>query len=225
MELAMKKVFLLMLALSLSISACLPAFLQPQATASPVPISVEDLEATATVLAQEVLQSLTTPTAVPSDAPVITTETTTPTQEVPTETPTLELLTLTSTLGVDTANLANGATATPSATSILTINSTQTAGTPHILYAGTMPPNLPFGKITLINRSKVDAYISLRCVTKEGYVTIIEYPVGGMIKANAPAGKYTYVLWVGGRQIVGDFALSKSQNLTIRIFKDRVEIK
>lgn len=221
----MKKVFLLMVVLSLSLSACLPAFLQPQATASLVPISVEDLEATATILAQQALQSLTTPTTASSDTPVITTETNTPTQEVPTETQTPELLTLTSTLGADTASLVNSATATPSATSILAINSTQTVATPHILYAGTMPPNLPFGKITLINRSKVEAYISLRCVTKEGYVTIIEYPVGGTVKANAPAGKYTYVLWVGGRQIVGDFALSKSQNLTIRIFKDRVEIK
>ncbi len=222
----MKKVLFLVIVISLSLSACLPAFLQPQATptASPAPISVEDLQATATILAQGSLQSLPTLILAPSETPVAVTATNMSTEEVPTETQNPILLTLTATLGAGVALPANG-TATSTAASTLTANSTPTIGTPLPLHSGTMPPNLPFGKITLINRSKVEVYISLRCVTKDGYVTIIEYPVGGMIKANAPAGKYTYVVWVGGRQILGNFALGKDQNLTIKIFKDRVEIK
>ncbi|MBI5962181.1 MAG: hypothetical protein HY863_01795 [Chloroflexi bacterium] len=222
----MKKVFFLAIAFSLSLSACLPAILQPQATptASPPPISVEDLQATATILAQESLQSLPSPILAPSETPVAVTATNTATQEVPTETQNPILLTLTATLGASIALPENG-TATPTTTATLPINSTPTIGTPLPLHSGTMPPNLPYGKITLINRSRVEVYISLRCVTKDGYVTIIEYPVDGMIKTNAPAGRYTYVVWVGGRQILGDFALSKAQNLTIKIFKDRVEIK
>ena len=222
----MKKNIFLVITLSLSLSACLPAFLQPQAipTASPAPISVEDLQNTATALAQESLQSLPTPILAPSETPVAVTATNTSTQEVPTETQNPILLTLTATLGAGLAPPENG-TVTLTVVSTLANNSTPTIGTPLPLHSGTMPPNLPYGKITLINRSKVEVYISLRCVTKDGYVTIIEYPVGGMIKANIPAGKYTYVVWVGGRQILGNFAMGKDQNLTIKIFKDRVEIK
>lgn len=217
----MKKIIFLILVVSLSISACMPAVLQPQATASLVPISVEDLQATATILAQESLQSLPTSTVAPSGTPVVETATSTLTQKVPTETQNPVLLTLTATLSMGTVNQDNGTTTTTS----VVIGSTPTIGTPHPLHSGTMPPNLPFGKITLINRSKAEVYISLRCVTKDGYVTIIEYPVGRMVKTNIPAGKYTYVVWVGGRQILGDFKLDKSQNLMIKIFKDRVEIK
>lgn len=219
----MKKIPFLVIVLSLSLSACLPAFLQPQATATSLaPISVEDLQATATILAQGALQSQPSPTLAPSDTPVAVIETNTPTQEIPTETAVPASPTLTATLG---AAISNSGTTAPTTTSILAVGSTPTVGTPHPLHYGTMPPNLPFGKITLINRSKAEVYISLRCVTKDGYVTIIEYPVGGMAKTTAPAGKYTYVVWVGGRQIIGEFTLDKSQDLTIKIFKDRVEIK
>jgi hypothetical protein len=88
-----------------------------------------------------------------------------------------------------------------------------------------MPPALPYGEITLINRSKADVYISLRCVTKDDLVTIIEYPVNKVITARSPAGQYTYVVWVGGRKITGSFSLGKSEDLTINIFKDRVGIR
>jgi len=98
----MKKILFMVIVLSLSLSACLPAILQPQATATsgPAPLLVEDLQATATILAQETLQSLSTsapttaPSVTPSDPPVVMTATNTPTQEIPTETPNPVLLTL-----------------------------------------------------------------------------------------------------------------------------------
>ena len=87
-------------------------------------------------------------------------------------------------------------------------------------------PICRFGHISMLNMSKAEAYISLQCTTPDGYVTIIEYPVGGRrVNTNAPAGKYIYVAWVGGQKISGNFKLDKVQDLMITIYKDRVEIK
>ena len=236
----MKKLFFLVIVLSLTLSSCLPAALQPQATA--VPVSVENLEATADVLSQQTLQALPTQTVVPSNTAVITTPTETPTQATPTETQNPILLTLTATLGTGTvavggeASLGTPGTPTVTITGTLPITTTPSitpnpaivsaaTGTAHPQHSGTMPPNLPYGEITLINSSKAEVYISLRCVTKDDYVTIIEYPVKKTVTTSAPAGQYTYVVWVGGRKIVGNFALRNSQDLTINIFKDRVGIK
>jgi hypothetical protein len=89
-----------------------------------------------------------------------------------------------------------------------------------------MPPNLPSGKVVLSNMSKRDAYISMQCTTPEGYTTVVEYPVGGSrISARIPAGSYSYVAWVGGKQFTGAFNLKKSEEVVIRMYKDRVEVK
>lgn len=215
----MKKVVFLGMLLSLLLSACMPAFLQPKTTPTLVPISVEDLQETATVLAQGSSQPLSLPTLAPSSTPFMES---TATQQLPTETAVPPSATITA---ASASLLSITDTSVPGATPALAASSTPTVGEPRPLHYGTMPPNLPFGNITLINRSNAEAYISLRCVTKDDYVTIIEYPVGGAVKTSAIAGKYTYVVWVGGRQITGEFSLGKSQDLTIKIFKDRVEIK
>ena len=74
--------------------------------------------------------------------------------------------------------------------------------------------------------SKTDAYISLQCTTRDGYVTVIEYPVGGSrVSTSAPAGRYVYVAWIGGKKFSGNFKLDKSQEVIIRMYKDHVEIK
>jgi hypothetical protein len=224
-ELAMKKLFFLVVALNLILSACSPAAPQPQATN---PVRVENLEATAAIFAQQTLQSLPTQTIPLSATPVVMTPTETPTQPTSTETQNPILLTLTATLGTGTVTVAGTSgtlpiTTTPSATPNPAIGVAAT-GTAHLQYSGTMPPNLPFGEIKLTNKSKADVYISLRCVTKDGYVTIIESPVKSIVTTRAPAGKYTYVVWVGGNKIIGDFALGKSQDINIKIYKQRVEI-
>jgi hypothetical protein len=222
----MKKIFFLLIALCLTLSACIPAVFQPDA-ASPVPISEADLQATVAISVQQTLQSLPSPTLAPSNTAVLVTATTTPTQATPTETQNPILLTLTATLGTGTVIAEIPVSGTPG-TSTVTPNPA-ISGTPtetlHPRHYGTMPPNLPFGQITLFNNSRAEVYISLQCTTKDGYVTIIEYPVGRKIEINAPAGRYVYVAWVGGVKIVGKFGLDKFQDLTLTIYKDRVEIK
>lgn len=227
----MRKVLFLVILLGFSISACLPAILQPQATA-PSPITVEDLQKTATMLSQQTVESspataLSTETIAPSNTPKVMTATFTPTVTTPTETQNSVLLTLTATLGTGTPGIQTtglSAGAVPSNTPNPAFTNTA-IGIAHPQHYGTMPPNLPFGQVSLINRSKVEVYISLQCTTKEGYATVIEYPVRTTVKTDAPAGNYTYVVWVGGRQIVGNFKLDKSQELKITIYKDRVQIK
>jgi len=172
---------------------------------------------------EQTLQSLPSPTLAPSNTPVVITATSAPTQTaVP---PTLTLtVTQSPTLPALTATLGIG---TPSVTATLySVSNAAPTETAHYQYYGTMPPNIAYGQIALSNRSKADAYISLQCTTPEGYVTIIEYPVGGsMIGTRAPAGNYVYVAWVGGQKFTGSFKLEKSGDRLIRMYKDRVEVK
>jgi len=123
------------------------------------------------------------------------------------------------------------ATATGGAAGIPTNTLTTASGSPTasptngILTYGTLPPaNNPYTSITIVNKSKTEAYISLQVVTDQGY-TIIEYPVARIVKINIPVGDYTYVVWVGGRKFVGYFHVGKNSDLTISIFKDKVEVK
>ena len=88
-----------------------------------------------------------------------------------------------------------------------------------------MPPAIAYGKIELVNKSKAEAYISMQCTTPEGTKSILEYPVTGTLRVSAPAGRYSYVVWVGGRQLIGYFGLGKNEERTITIFKDQVTIK
>ncbi|GJQ33608.1 MAG: hypothetical protein HBSAPP04_24470 [Ignavibacteriaceae bacterium] len=76
-----------------------------------------------------------------------------------------------------------------------------------------------------VNKADADAYISLRCVTKEGYVTILEFPVKKIFSAEASAGNYTYVAWVGGRQFDGSFKMDKGGFVTITFYKNRINVK
>ena len=227
----MKKVFLLT-AFCLIISACMPAFLQTSVPPTSAPVSDTDLEATAAVQVEQTLQSLPSPTLAPSNTAVLAMDTNTPTPIPPTGTATETqnpiLLTLTATLGTGTVtpgtNVPGGAPGTPTITPNPAFSATPTQ-TLHPQHYGTMPPNLPFGEITLINSSRAEVYVSLQCTTKDGYTTNIEYPVGRKVEVDAPAGRYVYVVWVGGNKIVGKFALDKFQELTLTIFKDRVQIK
>jgi hypothetical protein len=227
----MKKMLLLLTAFCFTLSACAFSVPQSQAT-SLAPISEQDIQTTVAAEVEQTLQSLPTPTIAPTNTPVVITVTSAPTQTqtqampsiTPTGTQNPILLTLTATLGTGTVTSTAGTlpfTATPKPA----LSATPT-GTSHYQYYGTMPPNLPSGNITLSNMSKADAYISLQCTTVDGYVTIIEYPLGGSwVETSAPAGHYIYVAWIGGKKFNGSFRLVKSQDLTIRMYKDRVEIK
>jgi hypothetical protein len=97
--------------------------------------------------------------------------------------------------------------------------------TPAVLTYGTLPPAVPFASVTLINRAKAQAYISLQVVTAQGGPTIMEYPVRGRIEIQAPVGQYLYVAWVGGRKMVGEFRLRQEDDLEISLYRDRIEVK
>jgi len=223
----MKKLFVMILVFSLALSGCALPFFSQQTASNPTPFSEEGLQATAEILSQLTLEALTTPTLEPTVTPVVSTPTDTAVPNTPTETPNPVLLTLTATLGTGTVAPEAAGSATLPFTG--TPGNTNAAATetipPEPLTYGTLPPSLPYGEIRLVNKAKADAYISLRCVTKSGSITILEYPVKKTVSASAPAGEYTYVAWVGGRQFTGSFSLQADATMTITLFKDKVTLK
>jgi hypothetical protein len=94
-----------------------------------------------------------------------------------------------------------------------------------ILTYGTLPPAVPFSMVTLINKSKAQAYISLQNYPADGNVAILEYPVEKRVEVKAPLGYYVYVTWVGGRKITGSFVLKKGDDITVTIYKDKVVVQ
>ena len=90
---------------------------------------------------------------------------------------------------------------------------------------GTLPPAVPSSEITLVNKARTEAYISLQVTMPDGKYSILEYPVEGTVRVQAPVGHYLYVSWVGGRKMVGEFRLRQNDDLSIHLFRDRVEIK
>lgn len=190
----MKK-WMVVLGMGLLLSGCMPFILQPQA---PSPAPTFPLPATnsptATVPPQPTETG--TPLPLPSNTPL------------PTETATTE------------------ATFTPTATvtlSAVTGTATATITLYPRLY-GTLPPSVPFGYVTLKNKARAEAYVSLQCTAITGQVSIQEYPVPryGFISLQVPAGDCHYVAWVGGRQMTGNFHLSKEQDLAITLYRDKI---
>lgn len=223
----MKKFVVLAIALCMLVSSCLPA------PATNVPAASVDLDATAAVFVQQTLEALPTITTAPTNTPVVAAETTTPS---PTQTSTAETEAITGTSTL--TGTLDTSTATNTATTLVSTNLTTTPSftftpdgiasatqTLHPRFYGTLPPNLPYSGIELVNKSKAEAYISLQATTKDGYTTILEYPVGNLFAIQAPVGKYKYVAWVGGNKITGSFSLGNGSDLRITIYKDRVEIK
>jgi hypothetical protein len=84
---------------------------------------------------------------------------------------------------------------------------------------------VPFSQVTLINKANAEAYISLQVTMPDGEYSIIEYPVEGSVKIQAPVGHYLYVTWVGGRKMVGEFRLHQDDDISITLYRDRVTIK
>ncbi|MEP7135614.1 MAG: hypothetical protein ABI904_11845 [Chloroflexota bacterium] len=219
----MNKITVLALVCAIALAACLPA------PVSTNPTAVMDVAGTVNAIAgtanAQTLTAQPSPTFFPAldtATPLVADASATPTETVivNTDTPQPNLTTTpsTATSGPDVP----GFTFTPTAGS----GSTSPTLTPTlgVLTYGTLPPsNRPFMDVTLVNKAKRQAYISLQVLTDQGY-TIIEYPVKGFITIKAPTGEYTYVVWVGGRQIVGYFKLGSSNDLTITIYKDKVTI-
>jgi hypothetical protein len=220
----MKKIVILTFVIGLLASSCLPA------PATDIPTPAVDLNATAAVLAQQTLEAMPSFTAVPTNTPVVVAES--PTSS-PTNTATMQAETSTLTPGTVITSTGTPATTTPTlavtatgntATITASVGGTATQ-TLHPRFYGTLPPNLPYNGIELLNRSKVEAYISLQGTTTDGYTTILEYPVGGLFTIQAPVGKYKYVAWVGGNKLIGSFVLSRTNDVRVTIYKDRIEVR
>ena len=219
----MIKRILLVVALALLLSAC-GALTESQSGASPVPD--EELRLTAAVLSEQTLAAIPTQSPIPTETPVILDPEPTTTQPLPTETENPVLLTLTATLLVGTPTPGTPTTETAGLETPTAEGQTAVIpGNPSGGVVGTQAPFLPFGTIKLFNKSDADAYVSLRCVTKEGYVTLLEYPVNKNFSVQAPAGSYTYIAWVGGRQFDGSFKMDKDGFVIITFYKNRVNIK
>ncbi len=222
----MKKVIPALVVL-LVVGACLPTV--------PTPISPT---ATAVIGSSNTPTLAPSNTAPPSETPVVFNPSVTAVSasSTPESTATSSPLpNLTSTLATSTdapATLAQStATGAQSTATVAQLTSTPTLGGPSltptlgILKYGTLPPEVPFNRITLVNRSKRQAYISLQVTMPDGRYSIIEYPVYGQVKIKAPLGYYVYVAWVGGNKMTGTFRLTSTDGLAIYLFKDKVVIK
>jgi len=191
-----RTVIVLVSALALLFSACsqIPG-LTPTPGTGPT-VNPDDLFKTA------VAQTLTARATLPSGSASETATATVPSPVVPatdtatsiTDTPT-QIIDLSATSVTGTANLATAtglpANVTPSAT--LAVGQVTPIWTLAIRTYGTLPPAVPFSYITLINKAKAEAYISLQVTMPDGKYSIIEYPVEGRIKIKAPVGSYLYV--------------------------------
>jgi hypothetical protein len=217
----MKRTAVLVLAIVFLLSACIPSSFFEQPTVAPPVDSGATEEAMAATLVAGTLNALPTPTLVPATGTLEPTATDTeppPATPTATETLTSEPNTTAETMVSETTTITGTLPTTTQAVAT-------TTETLHPRFYGTLPPAIPFGKVRLVNKAKADVYVSLQCMTIDGSKTIIEYPVFGSFRVSAPAGRYNYVAWVGGRQFLGSFRLSKGEDLTITFNKDKVTIK
>jgi hypothetical protein len=176
------------------------------------------------ISSEQTLAAQPSPTTAPpteTGTPVVASSPTIEVTDAPSSTPIPNLTTTpaTATAGTELPVYTTSATESASLPGVPTL--TPTLG---ILKYGTLPPAVPSAKITIYNKSKAQAYISLQNHPPQKTQAVLEYPVDKQVKVSAPLGYYLYVVWVGGRKIVGEFILNKNDDLTIKIYKDRVEI-
>ncbi len=220
----MKKILIPIILIIAITSACLPASNPPSDTAPAVDMQAT-IDSIVYTAAAETLAAQPSPTTAPP------TETATPTETVPsteitvtldvTAEPNLTTTPVTATSGADN-NSTDGVTATPTANSAGEITLTPTLG---VLTYGTLPPAVPYSQVTLANKSKAQAYISLQLCDTEAKGAILEYPVEGVFNIDAPVGTYIYVVWVGGKKITGDLKIHSNDELKITIYKDKVVVQ
>lgn len=212
-----RRIFFVVLALSVALSACMPGL---------SPVSAGDAQATSVAMARtqaaQTLMALPSPTLPPSNTPLPTfTNTPAPTAtNEPTNTATAAPET-TGTAGVSPTSTVEGnvtgaapsSTATVTATITGTVTATRTP-TPGPLLWGTVPPEAPYAFITLKNLTNDMVYISFHCTLQSGLVSYLEFPVYSTLKVKIPSGPCHYVAWVKAQQFTGDVHLKKSEEYT-----------
>ena len=235
----MNKTFLVLVSLlALLVSACgqIPGFTPTPAT-GPTVDSVATSDAlfktavAQTLTARATIPAPVTDTATATVVPATDTASATATPVVavtdtPSSTPTQVIdLSATSVTGTSSVPTATNLPSNLSATPTLVPGQVTPIWTLAVRTYGTLPPAVPFSHITLVNKAKTEAYISLQVTMPDGKYSIIEYPVEGRITIQAPVGSYLYVTWVGGRKMVGEFRLRNNDDLTITLYKDRVAVQ
>jgi len=218
----MKKFTILVLVCVFAIGACSPA----TTTNNPAPAvniagTVDSIANTAVAASLTAQPSPTTApvqdTATPPIVDASPTDTNIPVADTDTPLPNLTTTPATATDGPAPADTVS--TATPD----IIRGAHGATATLGVRTYGTLPPaNKPFTRISLVNKSKRQAYVSLQVVTNQGY-TIIEYPVKKSVRVKIPTGAYTYVVWVGGKQFVGYFN-TRCNEPTLTIYQDKVTV-
>lgn len=217
----MKKILIPLLVLTVITAACLPV-------AAPVD-SVPQVDTQATIDSIVNTAVALTQTAQPTSTTVLSTETNvtdvstaTEVSDASTSTPAPNL---TTTPATATSGAVDNTAITPTATLASTSGVITLTPTLGVLTYGTLPPAVPSSQVTLVNKSRVQAYISLQLYNTAAQGAILEYPVHGTVKIRAPIGNYVYVVWVGGRQLVGTLKIIRGEDLIIMIYKDKITIQ
>jgi len=230
----MKKTVIIGLIVAFALGACvLPAIPAPNRGSTPNTGPTANVAGTVdaalkTAVAQTLTAQPTITSAAPTDTPVATDTPITFVEASPIP-GTIDSATVTSTSIPDLTTTPATATSGPadsiSTATLAAANPATLIPTLTIRTYGTLPPAVPSGDITLINKAKTQAYISLQVTSIDGRYAIIEYPVVGKISIKAPTGFYLYVAWVGGNKMVGNFRLSGNEDLSIILYKDKVVIQ
>jgi len=217
----MKKILIPVVLIMVITGACLPV--AAPSDSAPQVDTQATIDSIVKTAAAETLAAQPSPTTAPPTLTASPTETVPPTHiTVTLDTTAAPNLTTTPATATSGAGDNPGITVTSTANTSGGITLTPTLG---ILTYGTLPPAVPSADITLVNKSKAEAYISLQNYPRNKEVAILEYPVKKQVSVKAPLGYYLYVVWVGGRQIVGEFVLHSNDDIKIIIYKDKVVIQ
>ena len=217
----MKKILVPILALTVMTAACLPVATPPpsapQVDTQATIDSIVNTAAAQTLAAQPTFTTTTTDTATPTETP--------PPTDITVTLPGTGVPNLTTTPATATSGPVDDTTITSTPTAASSSGEITLTPTLGVLTYGTLPPAVPSSDVFLINKSKAQAYISLQLCDTDAKGAILEYPVEGTVKIKAPLGNYIYVVWVGGRQLVGTLKVSKGEELKITIYKDKITIQ
>lgn len=214
---------------SFALSACMPGI--PQASSSQSQATTIAMAGTQAAYTLAALPTLTLP---PSNTPLPTfTRTAAPTAtDASTKTATIAPATATANgTQAATTTLTQAGSATPTLTFTGTVPGTTTGTaigtatitktpTPGVLLWGTVPPEVPYGRVHLINNTSDMVYISFHCILENGLTSYLEYPVYSKLTVSIPAGPCHYIAWVKGKEFTGDIRIKKLLEYTF-IFKNK----
>ncbi|MBT3337038.1 MAG: hypothetical protein HN855_16295 [Anaerolineae bacterium] len=233
----MKKTILIGAILLLTLSACVPDFLNTSSQEAPVAEvdTAATVDAAASTQAVQTFAALATPTleTLVEEPTATVTEESTPTEtatatltETPDGTPGTE--TPEGTLPAESATATLEGTLTPTETSTPAATATSVYPSPTSPISINLPPidEVPRYTISVSNNTKGSAYISLHGSTEGGYKPIIEYDIPGRskVKISVPEGFYTVIVYVGADPMVDYVGVHKNNAVSIAINIDKIKI-